>query len=545
TYTEVGEYTYTISEQESSNEGVTIDETVYSVTVTVTDDLEGHLVAEISGIEADGTGANFVNEYEAADVDVQFSGSKTLDGKDLLDSEFTFDLKDADGNVLQSKTNDAKGTIIFDTITYTEVGEYTYTISEEASSNKGVTIDETVYNVTVTVTDDLEGHLVAEITGLNEDGTGANFTNFYHATGTTEEFKVSKVLEGKELVEGQFEFVLLDTDGNEIGRVSNDAKGAVTFDGISYDETDAGKTYSYTITEINAGEAGYTYDDMAVEVTVEVVDNGDGTLSTTVTYSDDKEFNNVYETVEINVQKVWDDNDDQDAIRPDSIEVVLYANGEQLETATLNEENSWSYIWKDLVKHSGGEDKAIIDYTIEEVKVDNYDSSMEATSDKDGNIEIVITNTHKVETTDIKVVKIWDDSDNEYEKRPDSVKVQLYANDKAIGDVIVLDETANWAYTWTDLDKNKAGEEIKYTVKEIDVSDSYIDLYSVGKDGTLIVTNQLVGEGGWEDEEPEPPYTGENPNTGANLFDSIELYIALIFGTIVVAAVVTKRTLRK
>ena len=300
-----------------------------------------------------------------------------------------------------------------------------------------------------------------------------------------------------------------------------------------------GKTFKYTIKEIDDVQDGYVYDEMEIVVEVSIADNGNGTLTVTPNYPDDTEFNNAYETVEVNVQKIWNDNNNQDGIRPESIDVVLYANGEALETVSLSEENDWSFSWTGLIKHS---QKDNIEYTVEEVEGDNYVASIESVTDDNGNVTAIITNTHKIETTDVKVIKIWEDADNHDNYRPDFIKVQLYANGKPYGDVVTLNTLNEWRYSWKDLDKNESGKEIKYSVEEVEIPEKYSVEYSVGEDGTLIITNtQIPGEGGYE----EPPVVTsvliDNPKTGTNVFDSFGLYIALIFGALVVLAVENKR----
>ncbi len=253
---------------------------------------------------------------------------------------------------------------------------------------------------------------------------------------------------------------------------------------------------------------------MEVIVTVTITDNGDGTLAVDVKYSDDTEFNNKYETVEVSVTKDWDDSNNQDGIRPDSVQVVLKANGEDVETVTLSDENDWSHTWSDLVKHS---EKVDIKYTVEELEAEGYNPEVTTTLDGNGNVTVNILNVHKAETTEVTTVKVWDDYDNIDGIRPNSIKVQLYAGEEKVGEEITLNEENKWSYTWTELDKNADGREIKYSVKEVEIPELYEVSYTTRKDGTLEIKNtQILGEGGSEEEIeiPEEPYNGENPSTG-------------------------------
>ena len=280
---------------------------------------------------------------------------------------------------------------------------------------------------------------------------------------------------------------------------------------------------------------------MTITYTVEVKDNKDGTLTANVSKVEDTEFNNKYETVNVYVLKVWNDKDDQDGIQPEDIQVVLKADGKELETITLSEENEWTNTWTGLVKHSKGVD---IDYTVEELVPDGYEANVETQIDESGNVKILISNVHEVETVSITTIKVWEDYDNYDGYRPEYVKVQLQADGEAV-ETVELNEENDWTYTWEGLDKNKAGEEIVYTVEEIEIPNMYTVEYSIDEDGTLVITNtQIPGEGGYEPEpepEPEEIVVVDNPSTGMNILDSFNLYIALIVGTIFFVVIETKR----
>jgi pilin isopeptide linkage protein len=176
-YTETGTYNYTIKELGEDGNGITTDKNVRKVTVIVSDNGNGKLDAVLAD---DSDSITFNNIYQAEDTHVQFRGIKTLEGKKLKDGEFCFILKDKDtGRTLQTVRNDAEGNIIFKEITYSRAGKYTYTISESADEENGVIFDSTVYEVTVTVTDDGNGQLTAEVSGAAADGSGLDFTNKY------------------------------------------------------------------------------------------------------------------------------------------------------------------------------------------------------------------------------------------------------------------------------------------------------------------------------------------------------------------------------
>nr|WP_257787203.1 FctA domain-containing protein [Streptococcus oralis] len=202
------------------------------------------------------------------------TAKKVLNGKALEAGKYEFELKEGD-KVIGTATNAADGTVAFAGIEYKEAGEHTYTISEKAGNEAGVTYDKSTHNVTVKVTDNGQGKLVATVTDNNP-----TFTNTYVASSTQVTFTAKKVLNGKkELAAGQFKFEL--KEGNEvIETATNAADGTVTFKAIKY--ATAGK-HTYTITEVKGNDENIKYDENSYEVTVEVVDNGAGQLVATVT----------------------------------------------------------------------------------------------------------------------------------------------------------------------------------------------------------------------------------------------------------------------
>ena len=225
---------------------------------------------------------------------------------------------------------------------------------------------------TVAETNGYTGYTASTTAPVSDGGKIIN--TFYKAEGKAQ-IEVSKELAGRKLEANQFSFVLKDEAGKEIETVKNDAEGKVTFSEISYNEADAGKTYTYQITEVNGGAKGYAYDPMTVKVTVtvKVTDNGDGTLKADVSYSEDTIFNNVFETININVIKEWNDQNNKFSYRPDSIMVRLFANGVEIKNAILNKVNEWKYIFENLDKYSDGEE---IEYTVAEDKIFGYTASI-------------------------------------------------------------------------------------------------------------------------------------------------------------------------
>ena len=268
-YKEAGDHTYTISEKAGSEKGVTYDTAKHEVKVAVTDNGQGQLVATVTD-----NNPTFTNTYKAASTTVNITAKKVLEGKALEAGKYEFELKEGN-KVIGTATNAADGTVAFEAIKYAAAGEHTYTISEKAGSEAGVTYDKSTHNVTVNVTDNGAGQLVATVTDNNP-----TFTNTYVASSTQVTFTAKKVLngKGKELAAGQFKFELKEGD-NVIETVTNAADGTVTFKAIDFAKAGV---YTYTITEVKGDDENIKYDENSYKVTVTVTDNGAGQLVTTV-----------------------------------------------------------------------------------------------------------------------------------------------------------------------------------------------------------------------------------------------------------------------
>ena len=296
-------FTYTVTESGSAP-GVTNDtNATRKVSYTVTDDGAGHLIVKRDG--GDGAAFTFTNTYGVAPTDSvvtdQVKTVKRLTGRDLAAGEFTFDLLE-DGVVVASGTNDANGTVTLSPIRYEAPGTHTYTLREACPNAlglyKGVTYDSATYTVVTTVSDNGDGTLTAthKLEGTTES---AGFTNKYHAMPTQVSIGAVKVLEGRELKKDEFSFKLVGEDVEST--VTNDADGKINFDKFEYDEPG---TYVYTISEVKGDEAGMTYDKSVFTATVNVVDDGEGNLKASVTYTKgDKSvegivFNNTYKKPE-------------------------------------------------------------------------------------------------------------------------------------------------------------------------------------------------------------------------------------------------------
>ena len=221
---------------------------------------------------------------------------KTLTGRDLTDGEFSFELYEG-ANKLQTVTN-KNGKVTFAPIEYTEEGELTYTVKEVAGNTPGITYDKTDKQVTVKVKKDGD-NLKADVAYPDNK----TFSNTYTAPQPAKaKISASKILEGAELKNGEFNFQLLDEAGKVLQTKQNAADGAVAFDELSYSSEDAGKTFHYTIKEVipESKAKGMTYDEGNIDVTVTVTkDDASNTLKASVAYGDKKSFTNKLVTTSI------------------------------------------------------------------------------------------------------------------------------------------------------------------------------------------------------------------------------------------------------
>ena len=295
-------FTYTVMES-GSVAGVDNDtETSKTFTVTVTDNGDGTL--SVVSNPAQGALFSFTNTYNVDPEESSPTGesgitiTKKLNGRNLNNGEFTFELADQSGTVVATGTNDANGNVELGTVKFTEPGTFIYTIREVDNNLGGVDYDTAQYKATATVTDNGDGTLkvewsFADAQGSPIDGTEITFNNTYKAEATSVSLGTGKLIEGRDLEAGEFSFLLSDKDGNEISTAKNEKNGAVTFDTITYDK--AG-TYEYNISEVlpkdddsktdGIQKDNVTYDESVYQVTVEVTDDNAGYLSASVTYKD-------------------------------------------------------------------------------------------------------------------------------------------------------------------------------------------------------------------------------------------------------------------
>ncbi|MFQ7623467.1 MAG: Spy0128 family protein, partial [Streptococcus salivarius] len=290
TFNKVGTYTYTITELPGADKDIDYDAMKVTMTVTVTENATGDLQASVkysgTGGFASSADDKVFNNYVVAPVKTKFDFTKALAGRTLKDGEFSFQLKDANGTVLQTKTNNASGVIAFDDLTFTnaQVGTHKYTVEEVRGSEAGMQYDPMKAEVTITVTK--EGHVLKATNTLPAD---KEFNNTFTSSPTQAQFRFTKRLEGKTLEANAFTFELLE-NGNVIQTKKNAADGSIQFDSISYATVG---THTYTVREVAGTDTNIDYDSMNAVVTVNVTkDAQTGLLNAEVTMPADTEFNN-------------------------------------------------------------------------------------------------------------------------------------------------------------------------------------------------------------------------------------------------------------
>ena len=313
-YTKPGKHTYTLREVKggTTSKGIAYSDAKYTIETTITDNGDGTLEAK-HVLKDDVKAATFENAYSVTplDAELDFDLSKAIDGRDWTDSDkFSFTITAPEGTPLpdpatvtvsKKDAKDGIAAIKFGKIRYTAAGTYKYEIRENAGNTVGMTYDSHVATAEVTVTEDGDGNLTANVT-KKENG---RFTNTYRtelnytAAGG---LWLSKYLDGRPMTEGQFTFTVTPAD-DASARALGLLPGANSFKSpaaaeatvglidilsgheVKFTQADAGKTFTYTVAEKNDGQPGYTYDDAVRTVTIAIADDTAGTLTATTTVS--------------------------------------------------------------------------------------------------------------------------------------------------------------------------------------------------------------------------------------------------------------------
>ena len=385
------------------------------ITYTVTEDA-------VEGYTTELDGNNIINTHQPETTEI--TGTKTWN-----------DANNQDGKRSESITvillaNGAEKDC--QTVTADEAGNWTYTFKDLPKYANG-------QEITYTVAEE-------EVTDYTTTYDGNNITNSYTPGKTSA--TVTKIWN--------------DAD-NQDGKRPESITVSLLADGEATGETvtlSAENNWTQTVSDLPEKADGkaieYTWTEEALPEGYELTDNSKNGTVTTLT--------NTYapETVSIIGTKTWDDADNQDGKRPESIIINLLANGEiaASQTVTADGAGNWTYTFTDLPKYANGEE---ITYTVIEEAVEGYETSVDGFN---------ITNAYTTETTEVKGTKTWNDSDNQDGKRPESITVRLLANgEEKDSKTVTADENGNWTYSFENLPKYEAGKEIAYTVTEDAVAD--------------------------------------------------------------------------
>ena len=355
-YKEVGEHTYTVKEVKGNDSTITYDSSEKQVTVKVTKD-GNNLKAEVVYPES----KTFNNSFTPKETNATIELDKNLSGRDLVDGEFSFELYEG-ANKLQTTTN-KNGKITFNSISYKEVGEYTYTVKEVKGNDSSISYDESEKQITVKVTKD-GNNLKAEVVYPESKAFNNSFTpNAANAT-----IELDKQLDGRDLVNGEFKFILKDDKGTQVGSEVSNQNGKVTFPSIKFEKEG---TYKYTVKEVKGDNSTITYDESEKEVTINVTKDGNN-LNAEVVYPESKSFNNKFTPNETKATIELDKKLDGRDLVDGEFSFELYEGSNKLQTTTnKNGKVAFDSIsYKEEGEHT---------YTVKEVKGDDstiaYDES--------------------------------------------------------------------------------------------------------------------------------------------------------------------------
>ncbi|MBR6950390.1 MAG: Cna B-type domain-containing protein [Oscillospiraceae bacterium] len=468
--------TYTVPEYTTEGEKITYSADEQQV--------KAGYVKTVEGDAAEGF--TITNKFEPLFADPPVG--KAIDGEPRKDETFTFKMVGSSTTDTVPMPEGAEGTEMtmeivgagadeFGEFALVEPGTYTYVISEVPGStegyNEGYTYDDTVYTVEFVVTTAEDNSLVmtTKVNGEEVKELTAQYVTFTN----------------------RFEEPTVDISGTKTWNDADDQDGkrpeSITINLLA----DGEKVDSVTVTEADGwkfefkGVPKYNedFEEIVYTITEETVDG----YETEIT---DFDVTNTHdpEKVDVSIAKVWDDNDDQDGKRPESLTVTL-SNGDKV---TLNEENEWKATIEGLPRFEKGEE---IKYTWTEASVDGYELT-------DTTVEeylTTLTNTHTPEVTKVEVTKVWTDADDKDGIRPDSVTINLLADGKETGASVTLNKDNSWKGTFINLPKYADGKEIEYTISEVAV-EGYTTTISGSAASGFTVTNVHVPD--------DTPSTGDS-----------------------------------
>ena len=528
-YTEAGKHTYTLREVPGdAGNGITYDGKTYTIETTITDNGKGELVAKHELKDADE--AKFNNGYkpnpDEFSVTDKITAKKVLDGRDLKEGEFSFELVEGD-EVVATGTNDADGNITMGAVKYTAAGKHTYTLREVngGTTSKGVTYSDAEYTIETTITDKGDGTLEAK--HVLKDVDEAKFTNSYEPgskdSSVTDQIAAAKVLTGRDLKAGEFHFELVEGN-NVVVTGTNNADGKIIMDPITY--TEAGE-HTYTLRETKAGaiENGITYSTAEHTIVTKVTDNGDGTLSVEhkLQSAEPAEFKNSYNltpkdssvTDKVKATKSLDGRD----LKAGEFSFELVEGNDVVATGTnaadgkitmseitYNEAGKHTYTLREVPGDAGNgityDGKT---YTIETTITDNGDGTLEAKHVLKGADEAKFNNGYKPnpdefsvtdQITAAKVLTGRDLKEGEFsfeliEGKGEDAKVVATGTNAADGKItmgtVKYDKPGKHTYTLREVNGGTTSKGITYSDAEYTIETTITD----NGDGTLSATHAL------------------------------------------------------
>ena len=384
TFTQAGTYTFTISEKDEALAGITYDADQFKATVTVTDNGQGHLEAQVAYSKNNKAfdKAIFKNTYSAKAVKKTITAKKELVGRELKAEEFTFQLLE-DGKVIATAKNDKDGIIQFEEQTYSEAGDHEYEIKEVIENLPGIDYDKSTHKAFVQVTDNGQGQLEASLSYDNGQDAPL-FQNGYESKPVLVSLKAQKILKGRNLSAGEFEFNAQSTNlaAPDFAFAKNDKDGQVVFEAIAF--TQAG-SFVYEISEADHQLPGVTYDKSIYLAQVDVTDNGKGQLEAKVTYKqngkevEEPVFTNNYQaqavSVKVAAKKVLTGRDLKDG----EFTFELLENDQVLATAKNDKDGNIIFdqvTYKEVGQHTyqirevaGQDDSLVYDSSLHQVQV--------------------------------------------------------------------------------------------------------------------------------------------------------------------------------
>lgn len=446
---------------------------------------------------------------------------KSVDKKDLSTTEgkLTYSL------TLNNKEGEIKaGTVVSDPLP----SNTTYLSTKEHNGFSDATYNSNTNTVSYTLLEDIPKGSARSIQ-LTVDCSNPNFEigdTIVNKAGFTANGTIIYSNDATTILQGSAELQKVDIETNQplAGAVFKiiDEKGNTVLDNIVTDENGIASSGllppgNYSFVETQAPN-GYVLD---ITPNPFAVESGQSTSVKLAMYNSP--------STEVTGTKTWDDNNNQDGVRPDSIKVNLLANGQVVDTKTVTAADNWSYSFTGLPKYD--KDGKVIVYTVTEDAVPGYTIIVDGFN---------LTNAYTPGKTSVTVTKAWDDNNNQDGLRPDNIQVQLYANGKVQSDPVTLNAGSDWTYTWSDLDQKADGKDIVYTVKEVSNVPGYEVSVDNSNQGNIIITNKHTVKPyhSGNDNQNKPHKTEHKslkdflPHTG----DSATLsFITMVIGLVIIA----------